>query len=211
MTETLLALVPEYGALLLGLATYLSCLAVPLPSSLLMLAAGAFIASGDLAPAPVALAALGGAVAGDQTGYALGRWIGAPLRARLTRRPATAHLVAQAEFRLHAAATPAVFFTRWLFSALGPYVNLLAGAARLPHARFTLAAAGGEAVWVTAYTGAGYLRRPDRGTGAGRLGPGWRACGGAGGAAAGPCAVARPAAGLTMHIDAPPPKPISER
>lgn len=156
MTETLLALVPEYGALLLGLATYLSCLAVPLPSSLLMLAAGAFIASGDLAPAPVALAALGGAVAGDQTGYALGRWIGAPLRARLTRRPATAHLVAQAEFRLHAAATPAVFFTRWLFSALGPYVNLLAGAARLPHARFTFAAAGGEAVWVTAYTGAGY-------------------------------------------------------
>lgn len=156
MTETLLALVPEYGALLLGLATYLSCLAVPLPSSLLMLAAGAFIASGDLAPAPVALAALGGAVAGDQTGYALGRWIGAPLRARLTRRPAAAHLVAQAESRLHAAATPAVFLTRWLFSALGPYVNLLAGAARLPHARFTLAAAGGEAVWVTAYTGAGY-------------------------------------------------------
>lgn len=72
MTDTLLALVPEHGALVLFIATFLSCLAVPIPSSLLMLAAGAFVASGDLAALPVAVAALSGAILGDQVGYGIG-------------------------------------------------------------------------------------------------------------------------------------------
>ena len=48
MTETLLALVPTYGLYIVALATALSCLALPIPSSLIMLTAGAFVASEDL-------------------------------------------------------------------------------------------------------------------------------------------------------------------
>jgi membrane-associated protein len=50
----------------------------------------------------------------------------------------------------------AVFLSRWLVSALGPYVNLAAGAACQPWAVFTLWAVAGEAVWVGLYLGVGY-------------------------------------------------------
>ena len=40
MTDWLLALVPTYGLWLLAAATFLSCLAIPIPVSILMLAAG---------------------------------------------------------------------------------------------------------------------------------------------------------------------------
>ena len=46
MTETLLALVPQWGALLIALVNFLACLALPLPASLFMLAAGATAAVG---------------------------------------------------------------------------------------------------------------------------------------------------------------------
>jgi len=45
----------------------------------------------------------------------------------------------------------AVFLSRWLFSPLGPYVNLLAGAMRHGWLRFTLWAMAGEAVWCGLY------------------------------------------------------------
>ena len=48
MTDWLLALVPQYGLLLLAATTFLSCLALPLPASILMLTAGGFAAAGDL-------------------------------------------------------------------------------------------------------------------------------------------------------------------
>ena len=48
MTEWLLGLVPQYGMYLLAVCTFASCLALPIPASMLMLAAGGFVASGDL-------------------------------------------------------------------------------------------------------------------------------------------------------------------
>ena len=50
----------------------------------------------------------------------------------------------------------AVFLTRWLVSALGPYVNVAAGAAQQPWANFTLWGVLGELVWVGLYVGLGY-------------------------------------------------------
>ena len=73
MTETILALVPVYGLALIALATFLSCLALPIPSSLIMLSAGGFGAAGDLVLWKAGAAALAGAVAGDQIGYRIGQ------------------------------------------------------------------------------------------------------------------------------------------
>jgi membrane protein DedA with SNARE-associated domain len=156
VTETLLSLVPRYGAFLVMATTYLSCLALPIPASVIMLAAGAFAAAGDLSLPLVALAALAGAVAGDQTGYSLGRFGGGPLWDRVVDRRGAAGLVARVARDLEARAWSTVFLTRWLFSALGPYVNLAAGATRLDWARFSVAALAGEAVWVTLYVGLGH-------------------------------------------------------
>ncbi|WP_121630299.1 DedA family protein [Tropicibacter alexandrii] len=157
MSDTLFALVPVYGAWLVLLATYFSCLAVPVPSSLIMLGAGAFAASGDLSVVLSAGAALGGAVAGDQTGFLIGRWGGARLVNRLETRRKTRGTLRKARAMLHRRGTVTVFLTRWLFSPLGPYVNFVGGAMRLPWSHFTLGSVTGETVWVAIYVGLGWL------------------------------------------------------
>lgn len=153
MTDWLLGLVPAWGPWLVGLATFASCLAMPIPASILMLAAGGFVAAGDLALTTTAAAALAGAVAGDQVGYVAGRFGGAGLMARLSARAAP---LGRATELLARRGGIAVFLSRWLVSALGPYVNLAAGAAGQPHLRFTLWGVLGEAVWVGLYVGLGW-------------------------------------------------------
>ena len=153
MTEWLLGLVPVYGGWLLAVGTFLSCLALPIPASMLMLAAGGFAAAGDLSLAESAGAALAGAVAGDQAGYLAGRAGGAGLLARLGARAAP---VGRAVALLAARGGVAVFLSRWLVSALGPYVNVAAGAAGQGWARFTAWGVAGEAVWVGLYVGVGW-------------------------------------------------------
>lgn len=153
MTDWLLALVPQYGTWLLAAVTFASCLMLPVPASLLMLAAGGFAAVGDLSVGATAAAALAGAVAGDQAGYFGGRRGGTALLARLGARAAP---LARATALLNRRGGLAVFLSRWLFSPLGPYVNLAAGAARQPWGVFTLWGMAGEAVWVGLYIGLGY-------------------------------------------------------
>lgn len=155
MTDWLLALVPQYGLWLLFAVTYLSCLALPLPSSLLMLTAGGFVAAGDLDLLPVMLVALGGAILGDQTGYLLGRHGGGTWLARIQHDPARARLVSRATGFIDRRGDTGIFLSRWLFSALGPYANFAAGAVGFAWLRFTLFGAAGEAVWVGLYIGLG--------------------------------------------------------
>ncbi|NNL18467.1 MAG: DedA family protein, partial [Boseongicola sp.] len=73
MTETILDLMTRYGVFILFVVTFLSCLCVPIPSSLMMLAGGSFAATGDLNTVATVVAAFSGAVAGDNTGYLLAR------------------------------------------------------------------------------------------------------------------------------------------
>ncbi len=155
LTDGLLAAVPSYGPWLVALVTYFSCLAVPVPASLLMLAAGGFAAAGDLVLWQVAGGALLGAIAGDQTGY----WVTRKGGARFLDRMATgarAQMVEKAAALIAAKGAIAVFLSRWLVSPLGPYVNLITGATRMNWLSFAIAGTAGEAIWVGVYVGAGY-------------------------------------------------------
>ncbi len=156
MTDWLLALVPQYGLWLLAATTFLSCLALPFPASILMLTAGGFVAAGDLAMVPTFAAAAGGGIAGDQLGYWAGRGFGARLLARLRRDAARDKLLAEAVAIMDRRGVVAVFLTRWLFSPLGPWVNLTAGSTGYGWHKFTLSGVAGEAVWAGLYVGAGY-------------------------------------------------------
>lgn len=156
MTDWILAAVPTYGPWLVALVTFLSCLALPLPASILMLTAGGFAAAGDLALWQVTAGALAGAVAGDQIGYWAARAGGAALLDRASGNPARAALIEKARGFVAAKGILAVFLTRWLLAPLGPYANLVTGATRFHWATFTTAGIAGEAVWVGVYTGAGY-------------------------------------------------------
>ena len=156
MTEWLLELVPQYGLWLLAVTTFCSCLALPFPASILMLTAGGFVAAGDLELVPTILAAALGGVAGDQVGFWAGRKIGGPLLLRVRQDPARDKLMERAVKMLETKGVFAVFLSRWLFSPLGPWVNLITGSTGYGWHRFTIAGIAGEAVWAGLYVGMGY-------------------------------------------------------
>jgi membrane-associated protein len=157
MTDWLLGLVPQYGLWLLAATTFLSCLALPFPASILMLTAGGFAAAGDLMLWQAFLAAAAGGIAGDQVGYWTGRGFGATALARLRKDAGRDKLLAKADRLMEEKGLIAVFLTRWLLSPLGPYVNLIAGSTRYGWGRFALAGVAGEAVWAGLYVGAGFV------------------------------------------------------
>jgi len=154
MTGTLADLVNQYGLSLILAATFLSCLAVPVPTSLIMISAGAFSAGDDLNLWACAAAALVGAVLGDQAGYALGRRFSGLLDRAGDR---TARTIDRARAFTQRRGGPGVFLSRWLFSPLGPYVNYFAGGSGMAWAQFSVWSVLGEMVWVAVYVGAGYL------------------------------------------------------
>jgi membrane protein DedA with SNARE-associated domain len=156
MTSWLLALVPQYGLWLLAATTFLSCLALPFPASILMLTAGGFAAAGDLVLWQAFLAAAAGGIAGDQLGYWAGHRFGMAFLSRLRKDPARDKLLARAEALMDRRGILAVFFSRWLVSPLGPWVNLVAGSTGFGWHRFTFAGIAGESVWAGLYVGTGY-------------------------------------------------------
>lgn len=87
IAETVFASVTECGIYVIFASAFLSCLALPIPTSLKMLTGGAFVAAGDLTFWGVGLAAYVGAVAGDQAGHFVGRTGGFALAERLARSP----------------------------------------------------------------------------------------------------------------------------
>lgn len=157
MTAWVLSLVPQYGLWLIFATTFLSCLALPFPASIVMLAAGGFAAAGDLVLWQAFLAAAAGGIAGDQVGYWTGRWFGAPFLARLGADPGRERLLARAHDLMERRGASAVFFSRWLVSPLGPWVNLVAGSAAFGWKRFSIFGVAGEAVWAGLYVGTGYV------------------------------------------------------
>jgi membrane protein DedA with SNARE-associated domain len=155
MIAELYALIPRHGASVLFLAALLSCAGIPIPTSALMLAAGAFVASGDMHVLPVALATLAGAILGDQIGYGAGRVGGQPLWDRFRARPKFTALMDRARAELDRRAVSAVILSRFPLSALGPSINLASGATRIAWHRFTLGVLLGDTVWVATYLGTG--------------------------------------------------------
>ncbi len=157
MTDSILTLATTYGLPFLALITALSCLALPVPVSIVMMASGSFVASGDFELWQVFVAAYAAALAGDQLGFFIGRAAGMPILGWISKSPSRGALIDKARRQLDEKGWLAVFFSRWLFSPLGPYVNFIGGAAAMNWAKFTAPGAAGELVWVTLYVGLGYF------------------------------------------------------
>jgi len=157
MTETVFGLVTQFGAYVIFASAFLSCLALPIPTSLMMLTGGAFVASGDLSLWTVGLAAYFGAVLGDQAGYLIGRTGGSALAERLARSPARAAVLARATALVDQRGGLGVFLSTWAVAPLGPWVNFIAGATGLSWLRFSVWDVLGETVWVVAYVGLGFV------------------------------------------------------
>jgi membrane protein DedA with SNARE-associated domain len=156
MTEAMLGLVPAYGPLAVFVATMLSCFGVPIPGALVLLAAGSFVASGELALVMVLFGGLAGAIIGDQAGYWLGVYGGENAVLRLSRRHQFATALGAAKAFSLRWGRLSVFFSRWLVVPLGPPINLVAGLIGMSWLAFSIIGGLGEVVWVCGYVALGY-------------------------------------------------------
>lgn len=132
----------DYGYPVLWLMVFIAAVGAPLPISLVLLAVGAFAALGDFNIVLLILLTVTASACGDSTGYFIGRRWGSKVLKRL-EQPRRRRFISpttltrsRTSFKRHGAW--AIFLSRFLFSALGGVINLIAGAELYPYRRFLL-------------------------------------------------------------------------
>jgi membrane-associated protein len=156
-TDQLLAALLVHGVPLLFGVILIAAVGMPFPVSLMLVAAGSFAKQGELSLAPVILVGSLAAILGDQIGYGLARWRGRRFMVRISRRLGSETKIKKAEALTRRWGGPGIFFSRWLVTELGPWVNVTSGIARYPWRRFILWDVLGEVLWVVLYVMLGYL------------------------------------------------------
>ncbi|HNP70663.1 MAG TPA: DedA family protein [Kouleothrix sp.] len=153
LNDLLLSAVVTYGATALGLVLLLAAVGLPLPSTLCVLAGGAFVQQGVLDPYSTFVLALVGAVIGDMLSYGIGWVLHRPIQRRYGQ--SAAWLRAEAYFARRAAI--AVFLTRCVLTPIALPINLVAGGSGYSVGRFALYDAAGELAWLAGYGTLGYV------------------------------------------------------
>ena len=143
---TLFGLPVLFGVILLA------AIGVPLPATLLLVAAGTFVEQGTLDLWWVMGVAAVAAIAGDNIGYGIGRWGGAALRPRLLRWAGGERRFRRWSSTVTRWGGAGIFLTRWLVPPLGPTVNLTSGIAQYQWPSFFTYESLGALLWVVLYT-----------------------------------------------------------
>jgi membrane protein DedA with SNARE-associated domain len=152
LTDLLLTGVVNYGAPALALALLVAASGVPLPSSLLVIAGGAFIRQGLLDPLLAIGLGLMAAVLGDSVSYGMGRFAGGWVE----RRYGATTLWQGAQNSFNRYGGWSVYLSRWLLTSVAIPVNLVAGSTAYTYRRFLLMVVAGEATWLVLFGGLGY-------------------------------------------------------
>lgn len=156
ITDQLLGALSLYGLPVLFGVLVIGCAGVPLPSSLLLVAAGSFAHLGEMKLWQVIMVASCGSVLGDQIGYGLGRR-GGRLAERFSRKLGGEENLKSAEEFAKRWGGAGIFFSRWLVTPLGPWLNLTSGMAGYSWPRFLFWDVLGEVLWVVLYVMLGEL------------------------------------------------------
>jgi len=157
ITDQVLAALLLYGLPVLFGVILICSAGVPFPVSLVLVAAGSFAQQGEMKLWQVIVVASAAAVAGDQVAYCLARWGGRSLIGRVSRSMGVDEQIKQAEALTRRWSGAGIFLSRWLVTALGPWVNVSSGIAGYPWRRFLLWDVLGEVLWVVLYVTLGYL------------------------------------------------------
>jgi membrane-associated protein len=157
ITDQILAALVVYGLPVLFGVILVCSVGVPFPISLMLVAAGSFVEQGEFKLWQVIAVASAAAVLGDQIAYGLARWGGRRLINRISRKLGVESKVKQAEALTKRWSGAGIFFSRWLVTAFGPWVNVASGIAAYPWRRFLLWDVLGEVLWVILYVGIGYF------------------------------------------------------
>ncbi len=153
MDEFLLTQVINYGAPLLGIIVFIGGLGVPLPCTVIVIAAGAFARQDILSWETAALISIVSVVIGDSISYSFGYYSRDKVLKRFSGTPQW--LQAEESFRKWGPLS--IFFSRFLVTAIALPVNLLSGTTGFPFRKFFIYDLLGEIVWIFGYGGLGYL------------------------------------------------------
>lgn len=151
LSDYLLSTLGVYGLPVLFVSLLVGAVGLPLPGSLMLLAAGSFVEQGDMGLWPVLTLSAVGAIAGDNLGYAIGRRGGRRLTGRVSRLIGGEEGLRKAEAWLRRYEGTGIFLTRWLITPLGPFINIACGVTNYSWPRFLLYDVLGEALWVVLY------------------------------------------------------------
>lgn len=158
MLQQLLELFATYGLVVLLPILLVSAVGVPLPGSLLLVAAGAVAGGGQISLPLLILGATVATLLGNGLGYWLG-WRGG--RRALDRWGGRFHLdaerITQARTSFKRYALLSILFSRFPLSPISAIVNILAGTAHYPLRPFVLVNILGVTVWSSVYAGLGYF------------------------------------------------------
>jgi len=151
----------QYGYLALWLIVFVAAAGAPISGSLLLFAAGAFAAFGELNIVILFPVALSAAVMGDNLTYFIGRRVGIPLLAWLERqkrfRWISPKALESARNYFRRRTSLAIFLTRFLIVALGGAINLLAGLEQYPYPNFLFWDVSGQILGAIISLGLGYI------------------------------------------------------
>src|SRR6186713_1365529 len=155
--STLADTIGTYGAWIVGGTVAVESMGIPVPGETILVTAAVYAGTtGELSVAHVILAAMIGAIAGDNVGFWIGRTVGFRwvVRHRSRLRLTTRRLkLGQYLFLRHGGKV--VFFGRFV-AVLRVLAAFLAGANRMPWSRFFVFNVTGGIVWATAYACAAY-------------------------------------------------------
>jgi membrane protein DedA with SNARE-associated domain len=156
MRDVLLAFLAQYGSPALFAIAAVASVGLPLPVVLLLIVTGSLIAQQVMDPWWAIGLACAGSIAGDLTGYAIGRWGGGRLLARFSRLLGGEERLKHAEEKVRSWGGMGVFLTRWLLTPLGPWVNLASGISGYSWGRFLLWDTVGNCLCVGIYVTLGW-------------------------------------------------------
>ena len=161
MNTFLLYALQHFGYPAIWLIVFVAAAGAPISGSLLLSAAGAFAALGDLNLYILFPIALSAAILGDNLTYFIGRRVGLPLLAWLERQKRFRWISPQAVERareyFRQRTAWAIFITRFLIVVLGGPINLLAGLEQYPYRKFLFWDISGQILGAIISLGLGYL------------------------------------------------------
>lgn len=152
LTDYFLTGMVNYGAVILGLVLLAGGMGIPLPGTLMVIVAGAFVRQGIIEIAPTMTLGLIGIVIGDSLSYAMGHFAKGWVERKFGRNKSW--ISAQATFQKRGGI--AIYLTRFLITPLAVPTNLIAGSSGYTYKRFLAYVLAGEATWLLLFGGLGY-------------------------------------------------------
>ncbi|MBA2677000.1 MAG: VTT domain-containing protein [Ktedonobacteraceae bacterium] len=161
LTPLLISWLQLYGYPALWICVFIAAFGAPLPTGLVLLAAGAFAALGDFNIYLLVAVASSASICGDNCGYLLGRrigsrilnWLGKKRRIRFI----SPQVLERSQEYFQQRGAWAILLSRCILTAFGGCINILAGAECYPYRRFLLYDIIGEIIGAAIPLTKGYI------------------------------------------------------